>query len=95
MFGRLRRAEQHIDQLQARIWKLEGLIATLAERAGVDGDELARLLVESDPGLTTEVRELAEQGQTVAAIRAYRVATGAGLKAAKDAVEAYAARLAA
>ncbi|QKT07137.1 hypothetical protein HUN08_07940 [Gordonia sp. X0973] len=92
MFGRLRRAEQHIDQLQARIWKLEGLIA---ERAGVDGDELARLLVESDPGLTTEVRELAEQGQTVAAIRAYRVATGAGLKAAKDAVEAYAARLAA
>jgi hypothetical protein len=40
-------------------------------------------------GMTAEARTLADAGQKIAAIKVYREETGAGLKEAKDAVEAY------
>lgn len=43
-------------------------------------------------GLSAEVRALADRGEKIAAIKAYRESTGVGLKEAKDAVEAYLAR---
>lgn len=40
-------------------------------------------------GLSPEVRQLADSGQMIEAIKRYRAETGAGLKEAKDAVDAY------
>jgi ribosomal protein L7/L12 len=45
-----------------------------------------------DPG-SAEATRLLQSGQKIQAIKAYRVATGAGLKEAKDAVEALEAAL--
>lgn len=92
MFGKARRQQQHIDHLAAHVRNLTGLSRVLAERAGVDQRELAALEADADPGLTSEVRGLADRGDAVAAIRAYRVATGAGLIEAKDAIDAYTTR---
>jgi len=54
---------------------------------------LANLGLEFDdpaaPNLGDEARHLAGEGRKIEAIKAYREATGAGLKDAKDAVEAY------
>ena len=40
-------------------------------------------------GLSAEVRQLADAGQKIEAIKVHREQTGLGLKDAKDAVEAY------
>lgn len=40
-------------------------------------------------GLSAEVRQLADAGQKIEAIKVHREQTGLGLKEAKDAVEAY------
>ena len=40
-------------------------------------------------GLSAEARALADRGEKIMAIKAYRDQTGVGLKDAKDAVEAY------
>ena len=40
-------------------------------------------------GLSAGVRQLADDGRTIAAIKLHPEATGLGLKEAKDAVEAY------
>jgi ribosomal protein L7/L12 len=45
--------------------------------------------VSIDPGLTDKVRQLARQGQKIQAIKEYRESTGASLKDAKEAVEAW------
>ncbi len=43
-------------------------------------------------GLSTEVRALADRGEKIPAIAAYRKQTGVSLKEAKDVVEAYIGR---
>lgn len=44
-----------------------------------------------EPGITAEVRQRLNERDKVGAIKAYRVATGAGLIAAKRAIDSYAA----
>lgn len=51
--------------------------------------ELFRLEGETEPGLTAQVKQLIADGKKIEAIKEYRVASGAGLKEAKDAVEEY------
>lgn len=51
--------------------------------------EPAAQSIAADPGLTDSVRQLARQGRKIHAIKKYREATGASLKDAKDAVEAW------
>ena len=43
----------------------------------------------TDPGITPEVVQLVAKNKHIAAIKAYREATGAGLAEAKDAVDRY------
>lgn len=89
MFGRRRALQQQVDRLHRRNRELEGAVRELAARAGVGGDELERILSDADPGLNPEVRRLLDEGRHVSAIRAYREATGAGLREAKEAVDRY------
>jgi ribosomal protein L7/L12 len=49
---------------------------------------LGKLPIQDFPGLEAEINDLLEQGQKIAAIKHYRDKTGAGLKEARDAVEA-------
>lgn len=44
-----------------------------------------------EPGITAEVRQRLNERDKVGAIRAYRLATGSGLIAAKRAIDSYAA----
>lgn len=53
--------------------------------------ELAQLRGSTRPGITPEIRDLVARGQHIQAIKAYRDETGAGLKEAKDAIDAFAA----
>ncbi|WP_134774519.1 ribosomal protein L7/L12 [Ornithinimicrobium flavum] len=91
MFERAQRLQQRVDHLTHEVRALQDLTSRLADRAGVDAAELERMRADSRPGITPEVRDLVARGQHIAAIKAYRQQTGAGLKEAKDAVEAYAA----
>jgi ribosomal protein L7/L12 len=62
-------------------WRISGIERTL--------DRLMRHLgVEEPADSLDEVRRLARSGQAIPAIKAYREQTGAGLRAAKDAVDA-------
>lgn len=92
MFGNKQKQEQ-IDRLVRKNRDLGALVVQLAERAGVTGAELDRLRADTEPGLTTQVQQLVAGGKMIEAIKEYRVATGAGLKEAKDAVEEYARRM--
>lgn len=91
MFGEKRQLQTRIDSLTREVRVLEDLVARLAHRAGVGPAELATLRGDTHPGITPEVRSLVAQGKTIAAIKAYRIETGAGLKDAKDAIDAFAA----
>lgn len=91
LFGWDRQLHARVDALTRELRQLEHLVARLADRAGVDPGELAELRRETRPGLTPEVRLLVAQGEHIRAIKAYRQETGAGLKEAKDAIDAYAA----
>lgn len=82
----------HIQSLEARVRTLDALVVQLAQRAGVSDEELARLRGISDTGITPEIEALVRQGKDIEAIKAYRQLTGAGLKQAKDAIDAYRAR---
>jgi ribosomal protein L7/L12 len=64
---------------------IEALIETLARRAALPAD------ASGDSGLEQEIVSLLQQGRKIAAIKVYRERTGAGLKKAKEAVEAIAA----
>ncbi len=92
MFGTSKRQQQHIEHLRLRVRELEGLVDHLAARAGVGKAELDRLRSDIEPGITDTVRTLVAQGKTIAAIKEYRAVTGAGLKEAKDAIDAHIAR---
>ncbi len=67
---------KHRTETAARLRLLEAKVDRLLAEAGLEaGPDLA------------PVRELVAAGKTVRAIRAYRQATGAGLVAAKEAVD--------
>lgn len=66
-----------------RITRLEAQVAFLAERLSISAEELEN---HSSKPVPTEVQELVDGGHEVKAIRAYRQATGASLKAAKAVV---------
>ncbi|MBB5833000.1 ribosomal protein L7/L12 [Brachybacterium aquaticum] len=92
MFGRSAQQQKPIETLQKQVRDLEGLVAHLAERAGVGEAELFRLRGEIGQQIPERSRQLLAEGKKIEAIKVYREETGAGLKDAKDAVEAYEAR---
>lgn len=92
MFGRSAQQQKPIETLQKQVRDLEGLVAHLAERAGVGEAELFRLRGEIGLQIPERSRQLLVEGKKIEAIKVYREETGAGLKDAKDAVEAYEAR---
>lgn len=92
MFGRSAQQQKPIETLQKQVRDLEGLVAHLAERAGVGEAELFRLRGEIGLQIPERSRQLLAEGKKIEAIKVYREETGAGLKDAKDAVEAYEAR---
>lgn len=93
MFGRSRQQQAVIQRLQARTQELEALVDQLAARAGVGEAELVRLRAEAgSASLPEECRRLLDQGQVIAAIKAYREHTGAGLAEAKDVIDRHRAR---
>lgn len=88
MFGNARKQNQ-IDRLVRKNRELGALVVQLAESAGVTGEELHRLRLGTDPGLTDQVRQHVAEGRSIHAIKEYRSATGAGLTEARDAVVDY------
>ena len=88
MFGPTNQLRTRVDHLQRQVRELEALVTLVAERAGIGGAELQAMRAEAEPGITPEITRLVQEGQHIAAIKAYRVETGAGLKEAKDAVDA-------
>ena len=54
--------------------------------------ELAELRAAVGPRVPDQSRRLVAEGRVIEAIKAYRVHTGAGLKEAKDAIDAYRVR---
>lgn len=86
MFGAHK--QQQIDALRRRVRELEDLVEQLARRAGVGAAELHTLRA-SATGISPEVADLVARGEVIRAIKVYREQTGAGLKEAKDAVDAY------
>ncbi|QFG67355.1 hypothetical protein [Ornithinimicrobium pratense] len=91
MFGQDRQLQAQVETLTREVRLLEDLVAQLARRAGVGTGELAELRGQTRPGITPQIRALVAQGKHIAAIKAYREETGAGLKDAKDAIDAFAA----
>lgn len=93
MFGRRREQDQKlIRTLQDQVRDLESLVQELGERAGLDRVELARLREDRVSRIPDECKRLVAEGRHIEAIKAYREHTGAGLKDAKDAVDAYRAQ---
>lgn len=91
MFG-ISQQKKQILTLQAQVRNLEGLVDELAARAGVGDVELAELRAAVGPRVPDQSRRLVAEGRVIEAIKAYRVHTGAGLKEAKDAIDAYRVR---
>jgi ribosomal protein L7/L12 len=98
IFGGDPQAQVELDDLKARVAKLEAAVATLQAQAGAAvpyGTPQAAPPVATaagtpvgDAAWLAEVRRLKESGNVIQAIKAYREHTGLGLKEAKDAVEA-------
>ena len=68
----------------ARLARVERKLDLILEHLGIDYDD-----AKSPSTLAEEVRRLADDGRKIEAIKAHRELTGAGLRDAKDAVEAY------
>ena len=62
----------------ARLRRVEHKLDLILEQLGIDADELP-----------TEIRDLADAGRKIEAIKAHRDHYGSGLADAKDAIEAY------
>ena len=88
MFGQTRQLRARVDFLQRQVRGLEELVEQLADRAGVDEAELLSMRGRVEPGVTEEIRQLVAEDRYIEAIKAYREETGAGLKDAKDAIDA-------
>lgn len=81
--------QRQVAKLTRQNRQLLDIVERLADRAGVGRDELDRMLINGDPGITTEVRQLVAEEKIIQAIKVYREATGAGLREAKETVEKY------
>lgn len=88
MFGKTIQLRTRIDSLQREVRVLEELAAQLADRAGMGQAELSALRDSLEPGITPQIRQLVDEGQYILAIKAYPEETGAGLKEAKEAIDA-------
>ncbi|MEB8340867.1 ribosomal protein L7/L12 [Streptomyces endophyticus] len=71
--------ERKVDRADRRSARIERKLDLVAEHLGIETDTLV-------PGLDG-VRGLLRDGKKIPAIKAYREATGVGLKEAKDAVD--------
>jgi ribosomal protein L7/L12 len=77
---------QGIEELQRRLARLEKKTDAIMQHLGLEYEPPA-------PGGSDTVLSLIRAGKKIEAIKIYREETGAGLKEAKDAVEAIEARL--
>jgi hypothetical protein len=66
----------------ARLRRIEQKLDLLLKHSGIPFDDINKALPD-------EAQDLADRGEKIAAIKAYREATGAGLVEAKEAVEVY------
>lgn len=73
--------QRHFTQINNRLREIEGQIARLSEKAGIDYAAPAAEAPE-------EVVKLVESGDTMGAIKKYRELTGADGEAAREAVSA-------
>ena len=78
---------EFLEEAHKQLQRIESKLDLILEHLGIRHDDLA-----DDPCLSPMVRELADKGQKINAIKAYREETGVGLKDAKDAVESYMGR---
>lgn len=74
---------EEIARLRRRVDALEAALREVCERTGLDP-----AIVAAKPSVDAEVLELVRAGQKIHAIKRYREVTGAGLREAKEAVEA-------
>jgi large subunit ribosomal protein L7/L12 len=99
IFGNDAQSQVDLDDLKARVAKLEAAVAALQTAATqvasgsvpYGGGQLApqpAVGQGAEPDWMAEVRALKAQGKLINAIKVYRERTGLGLKEAKDAVEA-------
>jgi len=82
---------RQVADLTARVTQLEAAVARLEARLAASGGGSAPATAVApapDPAWLVEVRSLLQRGKKIQAIKVYREGTGAGLKEAKDAVEA-------
>ncbi|MCH0562657.1 MULTISPECIES: ribosomal protein L7/L12 [unclassified Streptomyces] len=80
LFAGIWSVQSRLSGMDRRLVRMERQLALIADRLGLeepDGQRAQRERVEA----------LVREGKQVAAIRAYREMTGAGLKEAKDAVD--------
>jgi ribosomal protein L7/L12 len=73
------------DDVEARLQWLEAQVRYLAQRMGV---ALPQPVPDASTGITAEIAQLAASGNKIAAIKAYREATGCDLATAKNAIDA-------
>lgn len=99
IFGNDAQAQVDLDDLKARVAKLEAAVQALQAHATSvssgavpygGGQHVPQPAVGTgaEPDWMAEVRTLKAQGKLINAIKVYRERTGLGLKEAKDAVEA-------
>ena len=75
LFVRLSAVERRLNRLS----RLDAKVDALLKHSGVQFDEYQ--------DVPAEVREALERGETILAIRRFRMATGAGLKEAKEFID--------
>lgn len=80
MFGLFETTKSNTAPLVIRLARIEGKLDLILKQLGLEYQD----------GETDEIIRLLADGQKIAAIKLYRERTGAGLKEAKDAVEAIA-----
>ena len=78
---------QRLDALEARVQQLEAMVALMTQEHGSPapaGTTIAGLSTD----VLARVQQLKRDGKVIHAVKAYREATGVGLKEAKNAVDA-------
>ncbi|HIY22985.1 MAG TPA: hypothetical protein H9837_01560 [Candidatus Brachybacterium merdigallinarum] len=75
--------------LKEQVRDLESLVDELAERAGLNRYEVAKIREDRAGRIPEECKQLVADGKVIQAVKVYRERTGAGLKDAKDAIDAY------
>jgi ribosomal protein L7/L12 len=73
--------DKELNEIKARLSKLESQITFLHRSLGIESQELPKIIP------STQVINLLNKGDKVGAIRAFREETGAGLKDAKMYIE--------